>query len=112
MPSPSRSPYRPLSPRQRRISTSALTPDFRRILISKKQTSRLLGCCVRTTEHLMLSGKLQSVKIGDRRFVSLAALFAFAEGEHPGPTELRAERLRANGAQHAGKSRVKNSRLK
>jgi excisionase family DNA binding protein len=63
-----------------RISTSALSPDFRRVLIDKKQTARLLNLSVRTVDHRIRSGELPSVKIGDRRLISLAALFAIAEG--------------------------------
>lgn len=81
---------RPKKPR--RISTSELSTDFLRILVSKNQAARLLGVCVRTAEHLIESGELASVQIGTRRLISLAELFAFAERNHPGRLELTARR--------------------
>jgi excisionase family DNA binding protein len=75
MPSPSPKRGRPSSQHP-----TALSPDFRKILISRKQVSRLLGVSDRTVDHLVTSGRLPSQKIGDRRMFSLATLFAFAEG--------------------------------
>ena len=61
------------------IRVPRATSSFLRILIPKQRVAELLCIGVRTVDHLIARGELSSVNIGDRRMVSLASLFAFAE---------------------------------
>ena len=53
--------------------------DFFSVLVSKQRAAELLSLSPRTIDNLIRGGQLESSKVGDRRLVSLAELFSFAE---------------------------------
>lgn len=50
------------------------------IATSPREAARLLGVSVPTMYELLMSGRVRSIKVGNRRLVSVASLREFVDG--------------------------------
>ncbi len=55
------------------------------LLLSKKETARILSLSVRTVEYIIARKDLEAIRVGRRVLVSAKSLKAFARKNHPGP---------------------------